>query len=83
MAWAKDYSDQGLKLIGLAEVLGAIGLVVLWLLGIACVLTPLAALGSDRADDRCRRHAPQKERRPLRAGAGARPLSAIVAWGRF
>jgi uncharacterized membrane protein YphA (DoxX/SURF4 family) len=44
-AWAKDFSDGSVKLIGLVEVLGAIGLVTLWLLGIARVLTPLAALG--------------------------------------
>ena len=45
MTWASDFSDGGVKLIGLAEVLGAIGLVLPWLLHIAPVLTPVAAAG--------------------------------------
>ena len=44
MLWAKDFSDGGVKLIGLAEVLGAVGLVLPWLLGIGRMLTPVAAL---------------------------------------
>lgn len=44
LGWAADFSDSQVKLIGLAEVLGAIGLVVPWATGILPVLTPLAAL---------------------------------------
>jgi len=44
MGWAGDFSDGQVKLIGLAEVLGAIGLVVPWATGILPVLTPAAAL---------------------------------------
>jgi hypothetical protein len=42
-AWAADFSDTSVKLIGLAEILGAIGLVAPRATGIATVLTPIAA----------------------------------------
>jgi uncharacterized membrane protein YphA (DoxX/SURF4 family) len=45
MGWVDDYSDQSVKLIGAAEVLGALGLVLPWWTGIAPILTPLAAVG--------------------------------------
>lgn len=45
LGWAEDFSDSNVKLIGAVEVIGAIGLVVPWLTGIAPVLTPLAAVG--------------------------------------
>lgn len=44
-AWADDFSDNGVKGIGAVEVLGAIGLILPALTGIAPILTPLAALG--------------------------------------
>jgi uncharacterized membrane protein YphA (DoxX/SURF4 family) len=45
MAWADDFSDSLIKVIGIAEVLAALGLVLPGLLGVATVLTPLAGLG--------------------------------------
>ncbi len=45
MAWAADYSEPALKAIGLAEVLGAIGLVVPLLTGIVPFVAPIAAVG--------------------------------------
>lgn len=45
MAWAKDYSDQAVRGIGLAEVLGAVGLFVPWYTHVLPFLTPVAALG--------------------------------------
>lgn len=42
MGWANDFSQQAIKLIGFAEVAGALGLVLPWALGIAPVLTPIA-----------------------------------------
>jgi uncharacterized membrane protein len=45
LPWAEDFAPNTIKLIGVVEVLGAIGLVVPWLTGIAPVLTPLAATG--------------------------------------
>lgn len=44
MAWATDYSTTQVKLIGTAQVLGAIGLILPVLLGIAPALSPIAAL---------------------------------------
>jgi len=44
MAWANDFSGTQTKLIALAEVLGAEGLIAPWLTGILPILTPLAAL---------------------------------------
>ena len=44
MGWANDYSARSIKGIGLAEVLGAVGLVAPWYLWVAPVLTPVAAV---------------------------------------
>ena len=43
MGWANDFTDGQVKLIGLAEVLGAVGLVVPWATHIMPRLTPVAA----------------------------------------
>jgi uncharacterized membrane protein len=43
--WANDFSTKTVRLIGMSELLGAIGLIVPWLMGIAPILTPVAALG--------------------------------------
>jgi uncharacterized membrane protein YphA (DoxX/SURF4 family) len=45
MRWAADVSDGQFRAIGAVEVLGAIGLIVPAALGIAPLLTPLAAVG--------------------------------------
>jgi len=45
MPWVEDFSPGTVKFIGIVELLGAIGLILPWLLGIADVLTPLAATG--------------------------------------
>ena len=44
MAWANDFSANNIKLIGLAEVLGAVGLVLPAATGILPILTPIAAV---------------------------------------
>ncbi len=44
MKWAKTWSAGNVKLLGLAEVLGAIGLVVPHGTGILPILTPIAAV---------------------------------------
>jgi len=43
MAWTNDYSDAGVKLVGLAELLGGIGLMLPAVTGIAPILVPIAA----------------------------------------
>jgi uncharacterized membrane protein YphA (DoxX/SURF4 family) len=45
MRWAADVSDAQFRAIGLVEVLGAIGLILPAALGIAPLLTPVAAVG--------------------------------------
>jgi uncharacterized membrane protein YphA (DoxX/SURF4 family) len=45
MGWADDFSDAGVKGIGALEVIGAVGLVLPALTGVAPILTPVAALG--------------------------------------
>jgi uncharacterized membrane protein YphA (DoxX/SURF4 family) len=45
MGYVTERSAQDMKLIGLAEVLGGIGLIVPWLLNILPILTPIAAAG--------------------------------------
>jgi len=45
LPWVEDYRPGTVKLIGVAEFLGAVGLVLPWLIGIAPILTPLAATG--------------------------------------
>jgi hypothetical protein len=43
MKWAKTWSDGNVKLLGIAEVLGGIGLIVPQVTGILPILTPVAA----------------------------------------
>ncbi len=43
--WAEDYSSAQVKLIGVAEAVGAVGLIVPAALGILEILTPMAATG--------------------------------------
>lgn len=45
MTWAADVSDAQFRTIGLLEVLGAVGIILPAALGIAPMLTPLAAVG--------------------------------------
>ncbi len=45
MGWVEHYEPRTIKLIGLLEVLGAIGLIVPAVTGIIPMLTPLAAIG--------------------------------------
>ena len=45
MRWAADVTDAQFRAIGVAEVLGAVGLILPAALGIASALTPLAAVG--------------------------------------
>jgi hypothetical protein len=45
MGWAADVTDLEFRTVGLLEVLGALGLVLPGALGVAPLLTPLAAVG--------------------------------------
>jgi len=41
--WTRNVPEPLVRLLGVAEALGAVGLILPWLLGIAPVLTPIAA----------------------------------------
>ena len=45
MGWAAEVSDVEFRTVGLLEVLGALGLILPGALGVAPLLTPLAAVG--------------------------------------
>ena len=45
MGWVEDFSDPGVRAIGALELLGALGLLVPAVTGVATVLVPIAAVG--------------------------------------
>ncbi len=82
MKWATTWPPARVKLLGLAQVLGAVGIVVPWATGIAPVLTPIAAccllvlmLGAVKT------HIDLKE--PVVAPAVLSVLALFIALGRF
>jgi len=82
--WAQDFSPTSIRLIGLAEVLGAIGLVLPAAVHIAPILVPLAAIGLilvmvGAAIVHARRNEPLNVAVNLVLIA----LAVFVAWGRF
>ena len=48
MAWREDFSQETVRLVGVLELLGAVGLVLPALTGVLPWLTPLAAAGLPR-----------------------------------
>jgi uncharacterized membrane protein YphA (DoxX/SURF4 family) len=84
MGWAQSYPDAGVKAIGVAEVLGAIGLILPWATDIAPVLTPLAAVGlAIIMVGAAITHARLKEYQLLPVNVVLFALSVFVAVGRF
>lgn len=82
--WMKDSSDAGVKAVGLVEILGALGVILPRLTGIAPILTPIAAIGLVVVQIFAFRvHLYRKERRPLPVNALLLVLAAFVAAGRF
>ncbi|MCC2318699.1 DoxX family protein [Cellulomonas chengniuliangii] len=84
LAWAADFSPTAIKLIGLVEILGALGLVLPAATGIATILTPLAAVGlAIVMVGAIITHARRGERLMIGGNVGWLLLSLFVAWGRF
>ncbi|GLY47570.1 DoxX family protein [Lentzea sp. NBRC 102530] len=82
--WARDFSDGAVKGIGAVEVLGAIGVVLPWALGIAPVLTPIAAVGLVIVQVVATRvHLKINETKTLPVNVVLLLLAAFVAIGRF
>lgn len=84
MAWVEDFSPTQIKLIGAAEVLGAIGLIVPPLTGIAPILAPIAATGLVVVMvGAAITHLRRGERPVIGANVVLGLLAAFVAVGRF
>ena len=84
MEWVRPVPPGLVKALGAAEVLGAIGLVLPGLTGIATVLTPLAALGlAVVMVGAILDHLRRREYPMVGLTALLLVLSVIVAWGRF
>jgi uncharacterized membrane protein YphA (DoxX/SURF4 family) len=84
MGWVEDFAPNTIRLIGLLEVLGAIGLILPLALGILPVLTGIAAIGLvltmiGAAITHLRRGETQMIMPPMVLGA----LAAFVAVGRL
>jgi hypothetical protein len=84
LAWVEDFSGGTVKLIGVAEILAAIGLILPALLDIAPVFVPLAATGLVLVMiGAIVTHVRRKEYSVLPANVVLLLLAAFVAWGRF
>ncbi|MEV6020763.1 DoxX family protein [Streptomyces sp. NPDC051997] len=84
MGWTEDVSERSVKLIGAVEILGAVGLVVPAALGVAVVLTPLAALGLVLVMAGATVvHVRRGEMSLVPVNLVLLVLAAFVAWGRF
>jgi uncharacterized membrane protein YphA (DoxX/SURF4 family) len=82
--WAQDYSQTNIRLIGLVELLGAVGLVVPAAVHIAPILVPLAAVGLALVMvGAIVVHARRKEPMNIAVNVVLIVLAVIVAWGRF
>ncbi|MEV1008619.1 DoxX family protein [Streptomyces sp. NPDC049881] len=80
----RDYAPRTMRLIGLAELLGAIGLIVPAATGIAPALTPAAATGlAVLMLLAARAHLRRSESQALPGNAVLFLLAALVAWARF
>jgi hypothetical protein len=83
--WVEDFSLGALRAISLLEILGAVGLILPAVLGIAPVLVPLAAVGLallmvGAITTRLRRHEGAKA---IMVDLAYFAVAVFVAWGRF
>jgi uncharacterized membrane protein len=84
LPWVNDVSTPVLRLIGVAEFAGALGLILPAALDIATVLTPLAATGlAVIMVLAIGLHTRRKEPGAIAFNAVLLILAALVAWGRF
>ena len=84
LPWVADFSQGTVRFIGIAELAGALGLILPAATGIAPVLTPLAASGLALIMVLAAiTHARRKEPGAIAFNAVLFVLAVIVAWGRF
>jgi uncharacterized membrane protein len=84
MGWVEDFSDTGVRTIGVLEILGGVGLLLPAVTGVATLLVPLAAVGLGllmvlaAATHRRRGELPM-----IGINAVLLLLAVVVAWARF
>jgi uncharacterized membrane protein YphA (DoxX/SURF4 family) len=84
MAWTEQFSAGTVKLIGLLEVLAAIGLILPAALDIVPILVPLAAVGLVLIMiGAALTHARRNENQAVIINVVLLALAAFVVWGRF
>lgn len=84
MPWVEDFSTGTIRFIGVVEALGAIGLIVPPLVGIAPVLAPLAATGlAITMALAIVVHIRRKESQAVVMNLVLMAAAIFVAWGRF
>jgi uncharacterized membrane protein YphA (DoxX/SURF4 family) len=82
--WAQDFSATNIRLIGVAEVLGAAGLILPAVTHIAPILVPLAAIGLVLVMlGAAVVHARRKETMNIAVNVVLLALAVFVAWGRL
>jgi uncharacterized membrane protein YphA (DoxX/SURF4 family) len=84
MGWVEDFSDPTVRAIGALELLGALGLLVPALTGVATVLVPLAAVGlAVLMVGAAITHRRRGELPLIGINAVLLVLAVVVAWARF
>ena len=84
LGWTEDFSPAAITAIGVAEVLGAIGLILPAVLDVAPVLVPVAAVGLALVMvGAITTHARRKETPLVVLNVVLLALALFVAWGRF
>jgi uncharacterized membrane protein len=82
--WMHDFSQESVRFIGVVEVLGAIGLIVPSVTGIAPVLAPVAGTGlAVLLVLAAAVHIRRREPRGVWVTAVLFALTVLVVWGRF
>ena len=84
LAWVEDFTPTQVRLIGVVELLAALGLILPAVTGIAPILTPLAATGlAITMLGAAAAHARRKEPSSIAVNVVLFALAAVIAWGRF
>ncbi|GAA3661426.1 DoxX family protein [Nonomuraea antimicrobica] len=84
MPWVEDFTATQVRLIGVVELLGALGLILPAVTGIAPILTPLAAIGlAITMLGAAAAHARRKESSGIAVNVILLALTVVIAWGRF
>ncbi len=84
LPWVEDFSAGTVRFIGVMELLGAVGLILPAALGIAPVLTPLAATGLAIVMALAMlAHRRRREPKAIAFNAVLLVLALVIPWGRF